>query len=144
MFITYRTAARLCALAATLTLTTTAHAAPGALDLSFSGDGKVKTDFGSGSFERVRALVLQPNGKFVVAGFTDSNGSLDFALARYLENGTLDTTFDGDGKVLTDFGNGSVDNATALVRQAGGTGTSCWRGSFPMARQIPASGRAAG
>ena len=31
---------------------------------------------------------------------------MDFALARYNADGSLDTSFDGDGKVTTDFGGG--------------------------------------
>ena len=44
----------------------------------------------------------------------------DFALARYLPNGTLDATFSGDGRVLTDFGSGSDDYAFALALQPDG------------------------
>jgi uncharacterized delta-60 repeat protein len=46
-------------------------------------------------------------------------GLSDFALARYNTNGSLDTTFDGDGKVMTDFG--SLDVATAVDIQGDGT-----------------------
>jgi len=51
----------------------------------------------------VEASVLQPDGKFVVAGSKSS----DFWLARVTGNGVLDNTFDGDGVVTTDFGGGS-------------------------------------
>jgi hypothetical protein len=44
----------------------------------------------------------------------------EFALARYRPNGTLDTSFSGDGTVLTDFGSGSDDYAGALAFQPGG------------------------
>ena len=40
----------------------------------------------------------------------------DFALARYSPNGTLDTSFSGDGKQTTDFG--GSDRANAVVVQA--------------------------
>ena len=39
---------------------------------------------------------------------SSGDGFSDLALARYLPNGTLDTTFSGDGRVLTDFGRGHV------------------------------------
>ena len=68
-----------------------------ALDPTFSGDGKLIIDFG-GSRNPLNALVLQPDGKLVVAGFTDVIDFGEFALARLLPNGTLDPTFDGDGK----------------------------------------------
>src|SRR5207248_1251023 len=40
----------------------------------------------------------------------------DFALARYTKTGALDLTFDGDGKVLTDFaGHGDVGDAVTVL-----------------------------
>lgn len=45
-----------------------------------------------------------PDGKIVVAGRSnDSQGKAIFTLIRYNANGSLDTSFDGDGK-LTTFG----------------------------------------
>jgi uncharacterized delta-60 repeat protein len=73
----------------------------GSLDTSFGGDGKVTTDFG-GAFEAANELAIQPDGKIVAAGFGGATD--DFALARYNRDGSLDTSFDGDGKVTTDFG----------------------------------------
>jgi uncharacterized delta-60 repeat protein len=76
----------------------------GTLDPTFNGTGKVLTDFsGSGSHDFAYALAIQSNGKIVVAGFSTSGTSYDFALARYNPDGTLDPTFNGTGKVLTDF-----------------------------------------
>lgn len=84
----------------------------GSLDTAFGGDGKVTTDFNS-SHDEAFALILQPDGKLVVAGLSDRN----FALARYNSNGSLDSAFDGDGKVTTDFNNNSLDTAYALALQ---------------------------
>lgn len=70
----------------------------GSLDSTFDTDGRVLTDFG-GEDGGV-GLALQPDGKIVVTG---SNGT-DLILARYHPNGSLDTTFDGDGKVVANFG----------------------------------------
>ena len=73
----------------------------GTLDPTFSGDGKVLTDFGGVA----NALAIQPNnGRLVVAGWSTARGNTDFALARYLPNGTLDATFGGDGTVRTTSG----------------------------------------
>jgi uncharacterized delta-60 repeat protein len=63
----------------------------------------------------VNALVLQPDGKLVVAG--ESRG--DFALARYDADGSLDTSFSGDGVVTTDFA-GKADTAYAVALQGDG------------------------
>jgi uncharacterized delta-60 repeat protein len=111
----------------------------GSLDTSFSGDGKQRTDFGLG--ERARAVALQANGKIVVAGSTGDEppSAGNFALARYNPNGTLDTSFSGDGKQTTDFGASSDDSAGGVVLQAngkivavGGTGD-----NFALARYNP-------
>lgn len=74
--------------------------ADGGLDSSFSGDGKVTTDFG-GSDNGAYDVALQPDGKTVAVGHT---GLGDFALARYDPDGSLDSSFSDDGKVITDFG----------------------------------------
>jgi uncharacterized delta-60 repeat protein len=62
--------------------------------------GQVTTDVG-GSNEGVTALVLQPDGKLVAAGFSDASGSFDFVLVRYLSDGSLDATFGVGGEVTT-------------------------------------------
>ena len=46
----------------------------GTLDPSFSGDGTVLTDFGSGRSTVAYALALQPDGKIVVAGSSSASG----------------------------------------------------------------------
>jgi uncharacterized delta-60 repeat protein len=79
--------------------------ADGSLDATFSGDGKVTTEFTS-SFDFANSLALQADGKLVAAGVTLRSGSRgDFALARYDTDGSLDTTFSGDGKAMTSFTN---------------------------------------
>lgn len=74
----------------------------GTLDTTFGTDGIVITDFGYG-YNAVLAITLQPDGKVIVAGVSYNN---QFAMARYTTNGDLDTTFDGDGKVITSLGSG--------------------------------------
>lgn len=93
------------------------YAADGDLDPTFDGDGKVTTDFGGA--ERAYAMAIQADGKIVVAGYSNVGGITDdFALARYNVDGSLDVTFDGDGKVITDFGGN--DYAHAVVIQQDG------------------------
>jgi uncharacterized delta-60 repeat protein len=76
----------------------------GSLDTTFDGDGKVTTDFGF-SYDYGMDLAIQADGKIVVTGWSIQPGTgYDFALTRYNSDGSLDTTFDGDGKVTTDFG----------------------------------------
>jgi uncharacterized delta-60 repeat protein len=92
--------------------------ADGSLDTSFDGDGKVTTDFGA-STDAGNSVIQQADGKLVVAGYSDNGGNYDFALVRYNADGSLDTGFDGDGKVTTDIG-GSNDVGNSVIQQADG------------------------
>jgi len=92
----------------------------GSLDTTFDNDGKVTTDIGSSSSDSAVSVVLQSDGKIVVVGISDSGGSSDFALVRYNVDGSLDTTFDNDGKVTTDIGSTSSDSAESVVLQSDG------------------------
>jgi uncharacterized delta-60 repeat protein len=92
-------------------------------DTSFGNGGALTTSFG-GNFAAASALMVQPDGKIVVAGTVDFNpdnptSGLDFALARYNSNGTLDGSFGKGGKVVFDFF-GSFDQANAAVLQPDG------------------------
>ena len=79
--------------------------AGGTSDQSFGSQGAVTTDFsGYASADAAHAMALQTDGEIVLAGISDASGSTDFALARYLTNGSLDTGFGKSGKVLTNFG----------------------------------------
>ena len=95
-----------------------ATAADVSLDTSFDTDGKVTTAIGA-SNDLAYSMVLQSDGKIVVAGYSVIGGNADFALARYNTNGSLDTSFDTDGKLTTDFGGGG-DVASSMVLQSDG------------------------
>lgn len=86
----------------------------GELDTAFSDDGFTFTDFNDG-FDQCWAMALQQDGSIVLAG---SSGA-EYALARFLPNGDLDSSFGVDGKVLTGFSN-SFDVALSLVIQPDG------------------------
>jgi uncharacterized delta-60 repeat protein len=88
----------------------------GSLDTSFSGDGKVTTSVG-GLDDVVYSLALQPDGKILATGYTQlySNYAVgDFVVLRYNANGSLDSTFSGDGKQITDFGGSDWGNDILL------------------------------
>jgi uncharacterized delta-60 repeat protein len=123
-------------LALAATLPGAAGAAPGDLDPSFGSGGQVATIF-PGGHAQASAVVILPNGKIVVAGdsIVPPAGN-DFALARYLPDGSLDTVFDGDGRVTTDF-TGLADVASGLALQPNGFVVAAGRtgdGSFALAR----------
>jgi uncharacterized delta-60 repeat protein len=92
--------------------------AAGALDSSFDSDGLVTVNLGD-SRSVGRGVVVQPDGKSVIVGESHGGRSSDFAVARYNVDGSLDTSFGGTGKVLTDFGN-TTDAAYAVALQADG------------------------
>ena len=91
----------------------------GSLDITFGGDGTVTTDFGTNAAERALEMALQADGKIVVAGSTIIGSNSDFALARYNADGSLDTTFSGDGRATLDFA-GGLDEARAVAIQPDG------------------------
>jgi len=71
----------------------------GDLDGTFGTGGTVVTSLGTGVSGRM--LALQSDGKIVAAIWRGS--STDFALVRFASDGTLDTTFDGDGVLVFDL-----------------------------------------
>ena len=97
----------------------TRYMADGSVDPSFGSDGKVRTDFAS-SYDWAYALALQPDGKIVVGGVTDASGSRDFGLARYLPDGSLDTTFGDGGRVVANLRPLSADTVYGLAVQPDG------------------------
>jgi uncharacterized delta-60 repeat protein/LPXTG-motif cell wall-anchored protein len=92
----------------------------GTLDTAFDGDGKVTTDIGTNTDDYGKSVGIQADGKIVVAGESNSGGVPDFAVVRYNPDGTLDTAFDGDGKVTTDIGTNSFDSGNAVAVLADG------------------------
>ena len=92
--------------------------ADGSLDTGFDGDGRVLTDM-SGGNDYAYGVAIQSDGKIVVAGYGSNYGNSNFALARYNADGSLDTAFDTDGRVLTGI-TGGYDYAYAMTIQSDG------------------------
>jgi uncharacterized delta-60 repeat protein len=92
----------------------------GTLDASFGTGGKVTTDIGTNSNDPANAMAVQSDGKILVAGYSDASGAGDFVVVRYSSNGTLDASFGTGGKVITDIGTNSGDQATAMAVQSDG------------------------
>jgi uncharacterized delta-60 repeat protein len=89
----------------------------GNLDTAFGTGGKVRTDLGSS--DNASDMYPAPDGKFVVSGYSGPSGAYDFAVARYNRDGSLDTTFDGDGKFTVDMtGVGRIDGANGVAVQS--------------------------
>jgi uncharacterized delta-60 repeat protein len=98
----------------------------GRLDSSFDGDGKTTIPFGpvAHRFNSARGLAIQNDGKIVVVGAAaqseDDRG--DVAVARLRTDGTLDKSFDGDGRATVNFGLGGAnfDDADGVALQHDG------------------------
>lgn len=90
----------------------------GTLDTTFNTTGTTTTDFGHNN-DQASAVAIDGSDEIIVAGTADSGTSLDFALVRYSPDGTLDTTFNGTGKVLTDF-SGHDDEGSAVTIDGAG------------------------
>jgi uncharacterized delta-60 repeat protein len=73
----------------------------GHLDDDFGMGGKVMTDFASDSKDQGRGVVVQSNGRIVVAGQTEIDSVSSVALAGYKPDGSIDDTFGFGGKVIT-------------------------------------------
>ncbi|MEO5720501.1 MAG: dockerin type I domain-containing protein [Chthoniobacterales bacterium] len=106
----------------------------GSLDLSFGSFGIAVTDFPGEVASIGINLALQTDGKIVVAGYTVGASQIyKIALVRYLANGSLDSSFDGDGRVTTQIGVAG-DYAFGVAVQPGGkiliAGTSIFNSSF--------------
>jgi uncharacterized delta-60 repeat protein len=113
----------------------------GAPDTSFDTDGKTTTDFGAS--DSANAIAFQSGATGIVVG-GGSGGN--FALARYNPlNGALDTTFDGDGTLTTEFGGTDAVQALAVqvddkIVAAGGTSAGVTQGDFAVARYAAVNG----
>jgi uncharacterized delta-60 repeat protein len=81
--------------------------ADGSLDTSFDTDGKALISVGSG-YDLARSVLVQPDGKILVAGAstTPAHGAADMSLIRLNADGSLDTSFAGDGSTIIPVGTG--------------------------------------
>ena len=78
----------------------------GALDTSFGLDGMALAAMSGGDSMGI-IMKLQADGKILAASSTYNGGNSDFGVVRFNVDGSLDTSFDGDGEVLTDIGGGN-------------------------------------
>jgi len=90
----------------------------GTLDNTFSTDGKATLDLGGA--EEATSVAMQPDGKILMGGHSDSNTDIDFVIVRFNSDGTLDGSFGPRGHVTTDFANG-IDKASNILLFENGT-----------------------
>jgi uncharacterized delta-60 repeat protein len=103
-----------------ITFCLTSFANAGDLDLTFNGTGKVSTEIDNSAvgFD----VAVQKDGKVVVVGrrvSVSAGTNFDFTAVRYNENGSIDTTFGDNGKVIFPISQ-SDDIATKVLIQKDG------------------------
>jgi len=74
----------------------------GDLDGTFGDNGKVSTDFQNTS-NTAHSVIIQDDERIILSGFLGVTPNHDYAIARYDIDGSLDSTFGDNGKVITDF-----------------------------------------
>ncbi len=90
----------------------------GTLDTSFGSGGKVVTAF-SNRDDAVNAMVLQPDGKLVLAGRCNNGTTDDACAVRYEISGVLDSGFGVSGKLVTSVGSGFSEARVAALQSDG-------------------------
>ncbi|MGB7158984.1 MAG: hypothetical protein WBD40_13005, partial [Tepidisphaeraceae bacterium] len=109
--------------------------ADGTLDTSFSVDGITTLSFGG--TEMGQGLAIQSDGKIVVVGQT-SSGS-DAVVARFNADGSLDTSFDTDGKKNISF-TGSAGAVDVAIDSSGRLLIAIWTGGDQVVMRLTSSG----
>ena len=93
------------------------------LDLASGNGGRIRTSFFATTISTANAITFDANGNYVLVGSSGDGFLADnFALAKYLQNGTISTTFGNQGRVLTDFSPvvGPDDSGTSVTVAADG------------------------
>ncbi len=88
------------------------------IDTEFGNNGFAVKDFGLGDDEAL-ALVVQPDGKFIVAGYSDNGAVKNITVARYLPSGLLDISFNYDGVFSDSPGSGDSLALSVAVQDDG-------------------------
>jgi uncharacterized delta-60 repeat protein len=113
----------------------------GEADESFGDKGVVTTAVGAAS--AAYGLVLQQDGKIVVAGNTYTNPVTDWIILRYNNDGTVDSGFGANGQVRISISDGT-DQAFSVLQQPDGklvVGGETWQANgdiqFAIGRLMP-------
>ncbi len=88
------------------------------IDTEFGNNGFAVKDFGLGDDEAL-SLVVQPDGKLLVAGYSDNGAVKNITVARYLPSGLLDISFNYDGVFSDSPGSGDSIALSVAVQDDG-------------------------
>ncbi|WP_251972473.1 putative Ig domain-containing protein [Sphaerotilus microaerophilus] len=93
-----------------------------------NGDGSLDNGFGSGGLRQLvvgsgdevaTAVAVQPDGRILIAGSTETASGYDMLLLRLNADGSLDGSFNGSGRLVVPVGSAD-DFAYAMVLQPDG------------------------
>lgn len=84
------------------------------LDPSFGTNGVTITSFGHEAGIAGSGMALQSDGKAIAVGFASNGSNNDWAIARYNMDGTLDSSFAGNGTVVRNFGDNDALGGVAV------------------------------
>ena len=93
------------------------------LDLASGNGGRIRTSFFATTISTANAITFDASGNYILVGSSGDGFLADnFALAKYQQNGTIDTAFGNQGRVLTDFSPvvGPDDSGTSVTVAADG------------------------
>ena len=105
---------------------TEAHAADGDIDLNWGIGGRFQIDVTSPGNDLGKTLLIQPDGKLLMAGTCPYNAETSFCATRQLPNGSFDTSFgpaNHPGRVIARDSHdlGSAKLAAAALTPDGGS-----------------------
>ncbi len=86
----------------------------GNIDKSFENNGKVTTDIANDR-DYGMGMAIQKDDKIIVAGSAKISSRNNLAVVRYNKDGSLDTSFDNDGKAMTLINGKGINGNSAAV-----------------------------
>lgn len=86
----------------------------GEIEETFGTSGIITTNINPGSDDIAYSIDLQKDGDILLGGFSMLGLETNYAVVRYTSDGTLDTSFDVDGKVTINIGTNVHASAMTL------------------------------
>ena len=88
------------------------------VDVTFATSGFAIHNFGFGDDEAL-ALAVQPDGKYIIAGYSNDGAVANMTVARYLASGVPDVSFGDEGMFYQNLGNGDSIARSVVVQKDG-------------------------
>lgn len=118
--------------------------AAGILDASFSGDGKLAVPIGVFTDNTGAAVLIQPDGKILVAGSESNMDGRRMTVVRLNANGALHTSFGTNGRATIPMSLNGYSEALCMVRSDDGAiilgGTAFSQFNTPLMAKVDANG----